>query len=62
MDRSEQKCRVTMEIMLHHNIATDKDVEEYSQHAIPEYIEGIEQWVILFKIKWIARLIMLLNR
>uniref|UniRef100_A0A5K3EWI6 GAF domain-containing protein n=1 Tax=Mesocestoides corti TaxID=53468 RepID=A0A5K3EWI6_MESCO len=28
MFRSEQKCRITMEIMLHHNLASEADVLE----------------------------------
>lgn len=43
MFRSEQKCRITMEIMLHHNLASDADVIEYSTRGIPESIAGITE-------------------
>ncbi|VDM32090.1 unnamed protein product [Hydatigera taeniaeformis] len=43
MFRSEQKCRITMEIMLHHNLASDNDVVEYSAHEIPDSIPGITE-------------------
>ncbi|EUB64062.1 cAMP and cAMP-inhibited cGMP 3',5'-cyclic phosphodiesterase [Echinococcus granulosus] len=43
MFRSEQKCRITMEIMLHHNLASDSDVVEYSVHEIPDNIPGITE-------------------
>ncbi|KAL5968128.1 putative 3'5'-cyclic phosphodiesterase pde-5, partial [Taenia solium] len=43
MFRSEQKCRITMEIMLHHNLASDSDVVEYHAHEIPDSIPGITE-------------------
>ncbi|KAL5107671.1 putative 3'5'-cyclic phosphodiesterase pde-5 [Taenia crassiceps] len=43
MFRSEQKCRITMEIMLHHNLASDSDVVEYSAREIPDSIPGITE-------------------
>ncbi|CDS37621.1 cAMP and cAMP inhibited cGMP 3'5' cyclic [Echinococcus multilocularis] len=43
MFRSEQKCRITMEIMLHHNLASDSDVVEYSVREIPNNIPGITE-------------------
>ncbi len=43
MLRAEQKCRITMEIMLEHNLVTAADVTECIALGIPENIPGVTE-------------------